>query len=267
MTDARTIVDDITFEGPDGLPVAAYLVRPAPPADDSPASPGPGVLAWHWLDSEAPDGDRSEFLDEASEWAGLGITSLLPQGRFPWVQDPTGASADRAAILAEVGRLRAGLRRLAEEAAVDVDRLAVVGHDFGGMLAAVAAVDEPRLRGLALIASTPRWGDWFLPFWQIAGDRIDYLRDLRPLDPIECIGRVTGARLLFQFGLRDYFIAPMTGREFHRAAPDGAELLTYDTGHDMRLPEIRADRIDFLTRVLHLDRGRSSAARRDPSRS
>lgn len=248
MADDAAVTEDITFDGPDGLPVEAYLVRPA-----RSASPGPGILAWHWLDGEAPDGDRTQFLDEAAAWAALGITSLLPQGRFPWVQDPTGSAADRAAILAEVGRLRAGLDLLAARPEVDPGRMAVVGHDFGGMIASVAAADATRLRGLVIVAATPRWGDWFLPFWKIDEDRIDYLGALRSLDPIECIGRAEPAEVLFQFGERDYYIAAMAGMEFRRAAPEGTGLQRYDSGHDMRLPAIRADRLAFLTRVLDLD--------------
>ena len=38
----------------------------------------------------------------------------------------------------------------------------VVGHDFGGMLAAVEAADEDRLTALVIVAATPRWADWFL---------------------------------------------------------------------------------------------------------
>jgi hypothetical protein len=48
----------------------------------------------------------------------------------------------------------------------------------------------------------------------------------------------------------------MSGLEFHGAAPPGSELLAYETGHDMRLPEIRADRRAFLTRVLDMGTGR-----------
>ena len=246
---AQAQIDDITFDGPDGLPVEAYLVRPG---GDLPR-PGPAILAWHWLDTEAPDGDRTQFLDEAANWAELGITSLLPQGRFPWREDPVGSSADRSEILDEVGRLRAGLDLLAARPEVDPARLAVVGHDFGGMLATVAAVDETRLRGLVVVAATPRWGDWFLPFWPIEEDRIDYLRALRDLDPIECIGRAGPAEVLFQFGQRDFYIAAMSGLEFRRAAPEGTEASSYDSGHDMRLPEIRADRLAFLRRVLGID--------------
>ncbi|MEO8208470.1 MAG: hypothetical protein ABI598_05495 [Chloroflexota bacterium] len=255
MVDSPHIVEDITFEGPDGDPVEAWLVRPARlvRTGTPPVSPGPGILAWHWLEPKAPDGNRTQFLEEAGEWAALGITSLLPQGRFPWHQAPTGAVADRAGVRAEVGRLRAGLDRLATEPGVDPSRLGVVGHDFGGMLAAVAAADDDRLRALVIIAATPRWGDWFLPFWPIPDDRIDYLRTLRPLDPIECINRVRSPEILLQFGRRDFYIAEMSGREFQRAAPDGASGLMYDTGHDMRLPEIRADRVAFLARVLNPD--------------
>jgi pimeloyl-ACP methyl ester carboxylesterase len=253
------VVDDIVYAGPDGSEVEAYLVRPAGPSPGPGASTssesGPGLLMWHWLDTEAPDGNRTQFLDEAAGLAAAGVTSLLPQGRFPWSIDPTGAAADAAEIGAEVGRLRAGLDLLAARPEVDAGRLGVVGHDFGGMLATVAAADEERIVALVVVAATPRWGDWFLPFWEIADDRIDYLRAIRPLDPIELVGRAGPARLLFQFGRHDFYISGVSGLEFRGAAPEGSELLAYDTGHDMRLPEIRADRRAFLARILGLPEG------------
>ena len=253
-TRGRAAIDDVRFRGPDGLDVEAYLVRPvgandATQASDS-ARPGPGLLMWHWLDTEAPDGDRSQYLDEAIDLASAGVVALLPQGRFPWVIAPDNAAADVAEIRAEVARLRAGLDVLATRPDVDPDRLGVVGHDFGGMLAAVAAADERRLRTLVIVAATPRWGDWFLRFWGIADDRIDYLRALRPLDPIGRFGESRPAEVLCQFAERDFFIAQMTALELYRAAPEGSELRWYDTGHDMRLPEIRQDRRLFLERTL-----------------
>ncbi len=42
----------------------------------------------------------------------------------------------------------------------------------------------------------------------------------------------------------------MSGLEFRAAAPAGTELLPYDTGHDMRLPEIVVDRRAFLARTV-----------------
>lgn len=244
------LVDDLVFDGPDGLEVEAYLVRPA--ASDGAGERAAGLLMWHWLDSEAPDGNRTQYLDEAAGLTAAGAVCLLPQGRFPWSQPPTGSDADGAAILAEAARLRAGLDLLAARDDVDGARLGVVGHDFGGMIAAVEAADEDRLKALVIVAATPRWADWFLPFWDIAEDRIDYLRAMRPLDPIELIGRAAPATVLFQFGRSDFFIAAMSGLEFRASAPAGTELLPYDTGHDMRSPEIAADRRAFLVRTLGL---------------
>lgn len=249
------LIEDVTFSGPDGLDVVAYRVSPADaPPDSAIAGQRPGILAWHWFDPEAPDGDRTQFVDEAVAWAGSGVTSLLPQGRFPWAQPPTTAAADRSAIEAEVGRMLSGLDVLAADPAIDAGRLALVGHDFGGMLAAVAAADANGLRGVVIIAATPRWGDWFLPFWPIADDRIEYLRALRSLDPIERIAEAAPAEVLFQFGRADFYIAPMSGLEFRRAAPEGSDLKAYDADHAMRAPEIREDRSAFLHRVLDLGR-------------
>ena len=250
-TEARggALIEDAVFPGLDGLDVEAYLVHPASAGAGASRA---GIVMWHWLDAEAPDGDRTQYLDEAADLATAGAVCLLPQGRFPWTTPPTESVADAAAIHAEVARLRAGLDLLVARPDVDPDRLAVVGHDFGGMFATLAAAEEERLAALVIVAATPRWGDWFLTFWDLPEDRIDYLRAMRDIDPIEVVGRAAPAAVLFQFGRRDFYIAAMSGLEFHGSAPAGSELLAYDTGHDMRLPEIRADRRRFLARILEL---------------
>ena len=246
-----TLIEDITYAGPDGSTVEAYLVTPSSAAARADPTVGrAGVVFWHWFDPKAPDGDRTQFVDEAVELAGHGVVSLLPQGRFPWASDPSGAAQDGPAIEAEVGRFRAGLDLLAAHPSVDPGRLATVGHDFGGMLATLAAVGDDRVRGLVIVAATPRWGDWFLPFWDLPDDRIEYLRALRPLDPIERIADVT-APVLFQFAGDDFYIAAMSALEFRSQATAGAELVTYDgADHAMRIAEARRDRLAFLARHL-----------------
>ena len=79
-----------------GIDVEAYLVRPRDQAGGD-AGP-PGILWWHWLDGEAPDGNRTEFIDEAVAWAERGVTSILPQGTYPWRVRPSSASADVAEV-------------------------------------------------------------------------------------------------------------------------------------------------------------------------
>src|SRR3990170_8417022 len=168
------VVEDVVYgaDTADIGEVEALLVRP----DDGSRGPRScaAILFWHWLDGEAPDGNRSEFRDEAAALAALGVVSLLPQGRFPWKIDPSGSAADTAQIELEVARLVAGLDLLAAHPEVDPGSMAVVGHDFGGMYAILAAAADPRVRSLVVIAATPRWSDWFLPFWQIKEDRLEY---------------------------------------------------------------------------------------------
>ena len=75
----------------------AYLVEPI---DDDARS---GILFLHWFDSEAPDGNRTQFVEEAVAMArDHRAVSILPQGRFPWGGAPTDAAADAERIRAEV---------------------------------------------------------------------------------------------------------------------------------------------------------------------
>jgi hypothetical protein len=242
------VVDDLLFAA-DGIgEVEAFLVRPATRA----ARPGAGVVWWHWLDTEAPDGDRTEFLEEAVGHAGDGTVSLLLQGRFPWKGAPSGSGADARQIADEVLRLRRGLDLLVARSDVDAARLAVVGHDFGGMLAILALAGDRRPKGAVILAPAPRWGDWCLPFWRIEEDRIDYLRGLRPFDPIERVAAIAPRPLLFQFAGHDFYLAPMVELEFKRAAGETAELKRYPGGHDLKVDAACDDRRAFLARILEL---------------
>lgn len=224
---------------------AAFVVEPAA------GGRGPGVIFLHWFDTEAPDGDRTQFLDEASELAReRGVVSILPQGQFPWAGDPTDADADAGHIRSEVARHRAAVDLLAERLDVDPSRIGLVGHDFGGMHGILLAAEDPRIAAAVVIAATPRWGDWFLPFWAIAGDRHDYLRALAPLDPVSRIGDLAPRPVCLQFARNDFYIAAMSGLELHRAAGDPKEMHAYDADHGMRDPQARADRTEFLARTL-----------------
>ena len=105
---------------------------------------GPGRPSWPGTGStrRPTTATARSSSTRRSSWPASGVTTLLPQGRFPWSTPPTGAAADIAAIEAEVARLHAGVDAPAGAARRSMrSRLALVGHDFGGMLAAVAAPD------------------------------------------------------------------------------------------------------------------------------
>jgi len=238
------LVRDVLVDGS----IEAYLVEPTV-VDARTASPG--LVFAHWFDTHAPNGNRTEFLDEAVDWVRThGGSAVLPQLTFPWAGDPSGSAADRERIVADVALLRRCVDLVAGRAGVDAARIGVVGHDFGGMHAIVLGTVDRRPVAYVLIAAVPRWADWFLPFWDIPEDRIDYLGQLRPLDPIEHIGAAAPARVLLQFGRRDFFIAPMTGLELKASAPEGTQLNAYDAEHDMAADDIRTDRTEFLEAAL-----------------
>lgn len=247
------LVRDVRLDPPAGGdapgPIEAWLIEPT--IVDARSS-RPGLLFAHWFDTEAPNGNRSEFVDEAADWARRNrAAAILPQLTFPWAGDPANSTADRDRIVADVTRLRRCLDLLMARPAVDPGRIGVVGHDFGAMHGLILATVDRRPAAYVVVAAVPRWGDWFLPFWPIDEDRIDYLGAIRPLDPIEHARGLAPARALFQYGLRDFFIAPMTGRELARAAGEQGEYRSYETAeHDMAGPDIRNDRTAFLEEAL-----------------
>lgn len=227
--------------------VEAHLVEPLE------GGRGAAVLFLHWFDSEAEDANRTQFLDEAVELAReLGVVSLLPQGRFPWTGDPQSAAADASRIRDEVVGLAAAVDLLAERADVESARIGLVGHDFGAMHGVLLAADDQRIAAMVAVAATPRWGDWFLAFWPIDGDRHDYLRALAPLDPITRIGDIAPRPILLQFARSDFYIAAMSGLELHRSAAEPKEMHAYESDHAMRDPSARGDRRSFLERTLRL---------------
>jgi pimeloyl-ACP methyl ester carboxylesterase len=237
-----TVRDTILGDGE--ASVEAFVVEPAE------GEARAGILFLHWLGEHRSD--RTQFLSEARALAAAGARCVLPAGRLPWVPDPVDASTDVANIELEQRRLSVALDALASGLPKGAP-VALVGHDFGAMHGLLLAARHPRrFNAAVLIAATPRWGDWFLRFWKVEGDRFEYLRRLAPYDPVEA-ARGIKAKVLWQFSDRDYFIAPMSAVELARAAPGDPVIEWYKADHAMRSPKARAARKAFLRKVLGLD--------------
>jgi pimeloyl-ACP methyl ester carboxylesterase len=236
-------VDDVALELAGADPVEAFVIRPAS------GSARAGALFLHWLGEH--HNDRTQFLAEAAGLAALGVRSVLPAGRLPWQVPPNGPDADTANLELEGRRIERAFAELV--ASLDADApIAMIGHDFGAMHGLPFAAREPRIGAVVVIAAVPRWADWFLPFWAIEGDPVDYRRRLAPFDPIAAMPALE-AELLLQFSNRDFYIAPMTARELARAAGRDLALEWYQADHAMRSSRARASRGAFLRRVLALD--------------
>ena len=222
--------------------VEAYILEPA----DGRARAG--ILFLHWLGEQRSD--RSQFLSEARDYAETGVRCVLPAGRLPWGPNPVDARTDVANIEIEQLRLGAALERLSGGLSKGTP-LALVGHDFGAMHGLVLASRHQVFKSVVLIAASPRWGDWFLRFWRVGGDRFDYLRRLAPLDPVT-VARDLHAKSLWQFSEHDFFIAPMSAIELARASGPDPSIEWYQADHAMRSVRARRARARFLQRELKL---------------
>lgn len=109
---------------------------------------------------------------------------------------------------------------LGELAAVDPQRLALVGYSLGSYLAVVAAASETRVRALVLASG----GD--LP------ERTPFATVVRAAaDPLRAVRKLAGRPLLMVNGRYDRTILPSQAEHLYAAAGDPKEIYWYNGGH------------------------------------
>jgi fermentation-respiration switch protein FrsA (DUF1100 family) len=137
---------------------------------------------------------------------------------------------------------------------VDPNRVAVVGHDFGGMYAALMGSVDQRPTHYVIMAATPRFPDWYLYFPKLEGDaRAEFIAAMQAFDPITHIAHLAPARILFQFATADRHVSRERAQEFFNAARDPKELKWYDAGHGLN-EQATTERMAWLRRQLDLKR-------------
>jgi len=226
--------------------VDAYLVRPKGRGGFA------GVLFFHWLGNVKSD--RNEFLDEAIALAKQGTVSLLIQGHFPWIEEPTEARADRRQIIDQTIEVRRALDLLLLQPQVDRRRVGFVGHDYGAMYGSIVAGIEKRVKAYVFMTATPGFSDWSLKYWQVtakAGEE-GYRQAMKEIDPINYVPHASPASLFFQFAKSDKFIPRETALSYYKAASSPKQIRWYDTIHELNVEAARKDRREYLTRQLKL---------------
>lgn len=247
-TEAGAVVRDVTFAGARGR-VKAYLVTPTAPA---PGATLAAILFVHWF-GEPQTTNRTQFLAEAVALASRGVVSLLvdcmwSEQRAWWGH--IGKGDDRADGIAQVVSLRRAMDLLLSQPGVDAGRFALVGHDFGAMYGSVAGAADGRPKAYVLMAPTLRLTDWFL-FVAKPADVEAYKAGLAPLDAIDAVGRLN-APVFFQFAAQDQYVPPPRPTQFYDAAKPRKVMATYDTNHDLHLPQVAVDRVAWLAQELGL---------------
>lgn len=244
------IVQDISFAVPgSSRRVGAYLVTPPG------SGPFAGILYIHWYEPPNPTSNRIQFLEEAIRMADRGAVSLLMDTMWSphewYVQRDL--SDDYEASTRQVIELRRALDVLLSQPGVDRGRIALVGHDFGGMFGSLVAGWDDRVSSYNIIAATPRFKEWYLFGAKLEGAELDaYVRRISELDPITHIARAKHANFLFQFGRTDRFVPEEKALEFYEAAPGEKQIAWYDTDHEIEAPQAQEDRVAWLSERLGL---------------
>jgi dipeptidyl aminopeptidase/acylaminoacyl peptidase len=239
---------DISFRSPRGGDVEATIVMP-PEAGEGRTYPAVVYLHPYRF-------SRSFYYREAFDLAEQGVAALLVNARLsreevPQVDllDPVySADAFRSLVRHDLVDLRRALDYLEGRKDVDMDRLAVVGQEYGALPAAGLAALDDRVDALVLstVPAEPSsyWAKEFVP----QETHESFAETMRDFDPIRLLGSID-AEVLIQNPRRD---DDWPLREYERLAEeaDGAEVKWYpDYGHNMG-PDADEDRKRWLTEKL-----------------
>jgi cephalosporin-C deacetylase-like acetyl esterase len=224
--------------------IKAFLVMP------SSQPPYAAVLYFHWLGS--PNGNRNEFLSEAVEMADHSVLSLLIQGYFPWKEPPVSGEKDRQQVIDQTIDLRRAIDVLLMQPGIESKQIVFVGHDYGAMFGSIMTGIEKRVKASVLVAGMGNFGDWSLKYWKKPSEEgaESYRNFLAQVDPIGFISHASPAALFFQFSNKDIYISKETALQFYNAASEPKVAKYYETEHEMMIPEVRKDRVEWVKKQL-----------------
>jgi uncharacterized protein len=250
-------VESITYASPKGGEVPALLVLP------SGRGPHPGVIVQHGM----PD-TKEGMLSTGIDLARTGAVAILIDAPFNRAQqgrvrsDPlTFTPKDRDEQIQLIVDLRRAIDVLVARPDVDRARLAYVGVSYGAAMGGLLAGVEDRLRAYVLAVGDGGLVSHFTgpddanrPEVQSfpAEQRERWLAAMRPIEPINFVGKAAPAALLFQAGRQDELIPEQDTRRYYQAASQPKELRWYDAGHFLNCAASN-DMMAWLARHIRID--------------
>jgi dienelactone hydrolase len=239
----------LVFQTPFGYRRVAEMFRPEG------AGSLAAILYIHWYEPESIDSHRSQFEEEAREMAHAGTVCLSIETLWSdrdFFLKRTQAE-DMQNSLEEVVNLRRAMDWLCAQPNMDRTRFACVGHDFGGMYGVLAGSLDRRPTHYVIMASTPRFSDWYLYLPRLDGEaREAFIRQMAEIDPITHIPNLSPAALFFQFATDDFHVPRERAEEFFAAAQDPREVRWYEAKHGLN-EEATRDRKVWLQQMLGLE--------------
>jgi dienelactone hydrolase len=212
------------------------------------------ILYVHWYEPESIDSHRTQFEEESKEMARAGAVCIsietLWSDRDFFLKRTQ--EDDMQNSMEEVINIRRAMDLLLSQPNVDPKRFAYVGHDFGGMYGVLAGSLDQRPTHYVVMASTPRFSDWYLYLPRLEGEaREVFIRRMSEIDPIVHVPNLSPAEVFFQFARDDFHVPKERAEEFSSAASDPKEMKWYEAGHGLN-EEATKDRKAWLKQKLGL---------------
>ncbi|HET6594271.1 MAG TPA: dienelactone hydrolase family protein [Anaerolineales bacterium] len=220
----------LVIETPFGYRRVAEMFRPEGEASLA------AILYVHWYEPESISSHRTQFEEEAKELARLGAVCLsietLWSDRDFFLKRTQ--KEDMQNSMEEVVNIRRAMDLLLSQPRVDTKRFAYVGHDFGGMYGVLAGSLDQRPTHYVVMASTPRFPDWYLYLPKLEGEaRETFIHQMTAIDPITHVPSISPASVLFQFATDDFHVPTDRAEEFFAAAKEPKEMKWYEAQHGL----------------------------------
>jgi dienelactone hydrolase len=220
----------LVIETPFGYRRVAEMFRPEGEASLA------AILYVHWYEPESISSHRTQFEEEAKELARIGAVCLsietLWSDRDFFLKRTQ--KEDMQNSMEEVVNIRRAMDLLLSQPRVDTKRFAYVGHDFGGMYGVLAGSLDQRPTHYVVMASTPRFPDWYLYLPKLEGEaRETFIHQMTAIDPITHVPSISPASVLFQFATDDFHVPTDRAEEFFAAAKEPKEMKWYEAQHGL----------------------------------
>ncbi len=214
-----------------------------------PAGPGPypACVVLHIL-----GGDFLLAETVANHLASNGVAALFM--KMPYYGERRGKSSGRRMISEDPHETVAGMTQavldirratawLAHREEVDKERLGITGISLGGIMSALAAEGEPRLRNVGIVLGGGKFAEvvWnndtnkaqeFRKRWKEMGrTKENFAEVLSRVDPVTYGGNLKGRRVLMIAAKNDEIVLPECTEALHDAIGNEPELVWLDAGH------------------------------------
>lgn len=238
----NVILEDIYFDGSQNNELKAFLVYP------DGEGPFPAIHFIHWLETHADNSDRTEFLPMAIELAELGYVSILPEcfwsvDKERYKENPqeyhnkwwkTNFESDSILCKNQILDLITSHRILSDLEFVENDRIGLAAHDFGAMFGLLLPSLGFNYKGMALMAATVRFSDWFRFGSNKKEEELQpYISEMNFFDPITNVKHTYPSKLLFQFADDDFYVPKVKAEEFLAQDNLNYDVKWYSAKHSM----------------------------------